>query len=253
MDELQQHAETPAAPETETGVDQQGENQSEQQPSSQDAVTEEKKPDTWPDGTPKWVAKTVSELRMQNRQLAAEREQLAQQLAANKPQEEQQQTYKPEDVMSLAEKIATERLAAQTVIQKSNTVAEKGATEFQDFGEAVTNLNMMGALFTDANKPTALGEAILESDIGHKLLHHIGTHPTEAQRLMAMTPLQQARAIGLLEAKLSAEPAVTKPAVSNAPPPVKPVGSRAPSSNELSESDDIETWMKKRQAQVKRK
>lgn len=181
---------------------------------------EQEKKDTWPDGTPKWVTKTVSELREKNRELEA-RLNAGKQPVATDPNA-------PVDIDAEVNRRVAETVAAQTIVQRANKAFELGSSKYkEEFSEAIGNLNTMGALFQDqyGHKPTPLGEAILDSDDSHELLQHLGTHPAEAQRLMSMSPVQQARAIGLLEAKLSTQPPERAP-TSNAPAPVKPVGSR---------------------------
>jgi hypothetical protein len=67
----------------------------------------------------------------------------------------------------------------------------------------------------------AMRDVILESDKGPALLYHLGQNRTEAARIAQMSPIQAARALGLLEAKLSLPQAKT---ISAAPPPIKPIG-----------------------------
>ena len=64
-----------------------------------------------------------------------------------------------------------------------------------------------------------MADAIKESDNGASVAYYLGKNPDEAARIARMSPVQQAAAIGRLEAK------VTTPAKrsTQAPPPVKTV------------------------------
>ena len=101
-----------------------------------------------------------------------------------------------------------------------------------------------------------MGMALLESEIGPKILYWLGQNPKEAARIAQMSPLSQAREIGKIETRLSANPPVKK--VSNAPEPIKPVGSRSsspnydptdPRSSKLSD----EEWFAARERQLRKR
>jgi len=62
-----------------------------------------------------------------------------------------------------------------------------------------------------------VNRAVLESDKSALLLHHLSSRPDEVAALNQMTPVQLARRIGQIEARLSYPTARTQ---SNAPPPV---------------------------------
>ena len=149
------------------------------------------------------------------------------------PQQEQQQQVDP---IQLAAQIAT----LQTVTQRANEVARKGAEKFPDFGEAVKTVNEeAGPLFTQQGFPTALGEAVLDADDPPKLLHYLGKHPEVAAELHGLTPIQVAKRIARIEARMS-EP----PKVSQAPKAIKPpAGSRVV--NDLSAIDDPIEWRRR--------
>jgi hypothetical protein len=65
----------------------------------------------------------------------------------------------------------------------------------------------------------AMAEAIVDSGIGSTLTKHLYLHPSEAERIFALSPARQAAEIGKLEEKLST---AAKP--SKAPPPITPIG-----------------------------
>lgn len=70
-----------------------------------------------------------------------------------------------------------------------------------------------------------MAEAIIESDDAPAIAYYLGQNLEEASAIAAMTPIAAARAIGRIEAKLSAKPAVPAPTtptktVTRAPEPV---------------------------------
>lgn len=69
-----------------------------------------------------------------------------------------------------------------------------------------------------------VADAILESDMAADVAYVLATDLTRARELVQMTPVQRGRAIGRIEAELQA--AATPKTISNAPPPVRTVGSK---------------------------
>ena len=77
--------------------------------------------------------------------------------------------------------------------------------------------------------PAAIGEVILDSEVGPQLAYWLAKNMGEYQRIAALGPLAAARELGKIEAALTkpAEPAqAPKPKVSSAPKPITPVGGR---------------------------
>lgn len=68
-------------------------------------------------------------------------------------------------------------------------------------------------------------ESILDSDSGPQLAYHLAKNPELAEQLNVMTPVQAAREIGRLEARLAQPKAETTPPkrTTNAPAPITPV------------------------------
>lgn len=95
----------------------------------------------------------------------------------------------------------------------------------------------------------AMGQAIVESEQGPMVALYLARHPDEAEKLASLSPTAVARAIGRIEAKLESEQ-ITK-TQSTAPKPPSPVRGSVPASRAPSDSDDIITWMKKRNAEVR--
>ena len=118
-----------------------------------------------------------------------------------------------------------EELLAQRELQKQkaelrNAYAdreEQSRDKYEDFEQVAYNPQLR---VTDV-----MAETIKASDIGPDLAYWLGSNPKEADRISRLSPLLQAREIGKIEAKLSAEPPQKK--TSSAPAPISPVTARA--------------------------
>lgn len=119
----------------------------------------------------------------------------------------------------------------ERVTEKANSIAQDGEKRFKDgFRSALeTVAEEAGPLFNQRGLPTALGEAILESDDAAALLHHLGTNPDLAAELNGLSPAQLGRRIERFEAQMKAKPQ-PKP-VSKAPEPARPISASRSSGN----------------------
>jgi hypothetical protein len=106
----------------------------------------------------------------------------------------------------------------------------EAAAELADFAEVAQN--------PDLPVSQVMAEAITDSEIGPKILYHLGQNPEDAARIAKLSPVAQVREIGKIEAKLAVdtpeadeetpEPLVKKPlAVSKAPAPHRPLAGAA--------------------------
>ena len=127
---------------------------------------------------------------------------------------------------------------------------EEARNKYDDFEQVAYNPNL--------RITNVMAETIQASDIGPDVAYYLGTNPKEADRISRLTPFQQAKEIGKIEAKLSSEPVLKK--TTSAPPPISPVkgsGGAAPvmdttdprSVKSLSTSEWIEA---ERQRQIKK-
>lgn len=98
-----------------------------------------------------------------------------------------------------------------------NSRVDEITKEIPDFDEVVEA--------ADTPLPPAMGQAIMQSEIGPKIAYHLATHRDEALRIASLDPAGQIKAIGRLEAKLEqpVEPPKPKQSASKAPPPPKPL------------------------------
>src|SRR5690606_25080477 len=130
-----------------------------------------------------------------------------------------------------AERIQQE---AQKLVQKQqfdercNQTYTQGVSEFQDFDSALQNLHLVGI------SPQALADITTMPD-SHKILYQLGKNPDNAERILAMSPMQ----MGIELAKLSTAAPAQKP-VSKAPAPISPVGGAASAEPDFSKMSDDE-------------
>lgn len=89
---------------------------------------------------------------------------------------------------------------------------------------------------------TALADALLDSEIPDRLMLHLTEHDETFRRLLTLHPIQVIREIGKIEARLDTAPAgsVLTPGISQAKPPIKPVGSAPSTSDDEDLSNDAD-------------
>lgn len=118
------------------------------------------------------------------------------------------------------------RQAAVTAQQAYNARVEKAAEKYSDYKAVAES--------PDVQVSMLVAHAIQVSEHGPDLQYHLGKNPAEAKRISSLHPVQQLIELGKLEAKLTAPapkedspPPPPKPAVSNAPKPIKPLESKS--------------------------
>lgn len=113
----------------------------------------------------------------------------------------------------------------KTDYQKQVTAFQTKVTEFQksheDFDDVI-------AAADDIPISVGVQEAILSSDVGPDLMYELCNNREEYKRINALSPLAAAREIGKIEARIlkSSESEKPEKKQTNAPPPIKPVGSK---------------------------
>lgn len=116
------------------------------------------------------------------------------------------------------------------VFASYNNRTEKAMEKYSDF-EQIAHRHPK-----DGGPPITedMAKVIFSSEIGPEIAYHLGKNPDESWRIFQLSPLEQAKEIGKIEAKLTATPPAVKP--SSAPNPITPVGSRS-STPKVSTSD----------------
>lgn len=143
---------------------------------------------------------------------------------------------KAESSYSENQKIAQQQQAFSGFEARAEKVREK----YEDFDDVA---------FSNFKVTEAMTAALLESELGPDILYYLGNNPKEAARIARLSPYAQAREIGKLEAKY---PELSK-TTSTAPAPISPVKPKSQASDEISDSDDMKTFIAKRNKQLGRK
>ena len=114
--------------------------------------------------------------------------------------------------------LAREQEAQQKIIQSWAQKVQAAKAELPDFDDLVAS--------SDVVVNNAVRDAILESDVGPKILYHLAENDDLARKIAGMNPNAALREIGKLEARFEAKPetAQTAPIVrSKAPTPIQPI------------------------------
>ena len=144
----------------------------------------------------------------------------------------------------------------QAFNQACDATAAEGRKNWQDFDSRVANLQKL----IDGNNPAEVQLfnnfllAAIETGEGPKVIYELGGDLNEAHRIIALPPIK----MGVALAKLSIGQGPARE-ISNAPKPIKPVGST--NTNVEARPDDpdqgdrlsTEEWMKRRNAQMDQK
>lgn len=236
---------TPAAPETAEQVQSVESSSPEATTEQTQEVVQQEEPQEQREEAKKepWFQKRINE---QTRKYY-EAERKAQELQQRLARYEQQQYQAPEqsepsqhvDLDTLAEQRAAQLIAERSFNEACNKVYAVGAKEFAGtFDSAVQNLQLVGVT-------RDFLEAVTASDAGHKILNHLGKLDNlgEAERILKLSPVQMGRELARLEARLTQPPAPTP--ISNAPAPIKPIGSSATGEVDPSKLSDAE-WFARR-------
>lgn len=138
---------------------------------------------------------------------------------------------------------AQQQMIAQAQFQQRiNAYIEEGTQKYPDFNEVVSNpaLPPLGQV-----NPAVL-QAILDQP---DLAYFLGKNPGEAHRIAALPPHKAILEVGKVAERLvrSSRPTSQAPA----PPPT--VGGKQRVSEGASDSDSIEDWVRKREADLRRK
>lgn len=167
-------------------------------------------------------------------------EQQADYLAAKAAEKLEQQSKAKEQQLALAEQ-------QQLAQQRAEKFAERIQTEMTQYEGFMEKMN--DPVFTDITHrmDQELIGLIQESDKATALTYHLATNIEVADQLSRLNPIHAARELALIEAKLEV-PQPNK--ISNAPDPIKPIGS-----NESAVKDpdqmSMDEWMEWR-AKTKR-
>lgn len=155
-----------------------------------------------------------------------------------------------------AEQIVAQRDAKKQQSDLSNSYAEREEAAREKYSDYAD----VAHVDTDKGGPAIsreMAEVIMASEIGPEIAYYLGKNVEESKRIWGLKPLAQAAALGKIEASLSAKP-VAKP-TTNAPDPIKPIGTRTTVSN-FSTSDprsvkdtSVADWIEKRNQEISKR
>ena len=114
--------------------------------------------------------------------------------------------------------MAREQEAQQKIIQSWAQKVQEAKAELPDFDDLVAS--------SDVVVNNAVRDAILESDVGPRILYHLAENNDLAKKIASLSPNAALREIGKLEARFEAKPEIkqTAPVVkSKAPAPIQPI------------------------------
>ena len=259
--------ETPAEPVVEETE------QSEPVAQNEEKVTEERKPNPKMDKRFSDITKQRDQLRKEAEEERGKREQLETRLKALESQaapKEQSRDEKPRpdqfvDAFEYAEALAdwsaenavmrarqedVERKMQEErnkVIESWNTRVETTKSELPDFDDMVSS--------SDVVVSDQVRDAILESDVGPRILYHLAENPEIAQKISKASLITALREIGKLEAKFEkTEPKEVKPVTvkSKAPAPISPLKGTSSEQAVITDTDKMTYAQYKAMRQAKR-
>ena len=143
-----------------------------------------------------------------------------------------------------AERKANEERAR--VMNSWQTKLEAAKSELPDYEDMIAS--------SDVVVSDQVRDAILESDVGPKILYHLAENPDVADKIGKMSLTSALRELGKLEARLEKAPESPKPTVkkSNAPQPINPIrgGSNVdvPITSDGEFTGSIQQWKELRKA-----
>lgn len=173
---------------------------------------------------------------------------LHQQVTAPRQEGPTEQTQGSDDPVVMAREIAR----IERFTEKSNDLVSRGTAKHNDYMESLRELaREVGPFVLQNGAPSKFMEVVQEvSDDPVELLYHLSKSDDLAEGLADLTPIQLAKKLARIE---SAMVEASKPQVSKAPKPLEPIRPKAPASNEPSDTDSIDDWVRKERArQAKR-
>ena len=169
-----------------------------------------------------------------------------------------EQFNSPEEYADLlAERKAEELLArreqarAQSeIIESYHDKEEEARSKYDDFEQVAYNPKLPIT--------NEMAQTIQSSEVGPDMAYYLGSNPKEAERISRLSPLQQAKELGKIEAKLAESPVVKK--TSSAPAPIAPITARSTGSSATDTTDprsiksmSTSEWIEaERQRQIKK-
>jgi hypothetical protein len=145
-------------------------------------------------------------------------------------------TYNARQVMQQEAAAQRQQAHEQQTVGTFNQRLQEAAVFDPDLPAIASTFHLRGPNYIPLTP--AMQEAILESDVGPKLLRYFADHKPEAANLAALTPAAAMRGVGRIEAQILATPKPAPPAViSQAPDPITPLNGKGSAGSETELKD----------------
>lgn len=130
------------------------------------------------------------------------------------------------DALEFSDALADWKVAERDARVQQTTVDTSFGERLDTFVDAHSDFDQV--VRTDPNEggpaiSAYMMEVIKESDIGPEVAYYLGKNVAESHRIFALSPLQQAKELGRIEASLSSGNTPPARRTSSAPDPIKPV------------------------------
>ena len=153
------------------------------------------------------------------------------------PKQEQFETYE-QFIDAVTDYKLEQALAKRSAIEQAQRQQEAQAQRISGWHERVGQFKTTATDFEDALDavshipiPPVLQQALISSEDGPRLAYELARHPDVLEKITRLDPLAQLTALGKFEASLSTAAVQAapprRPPVSQAPPPIRPVGQGA--------------------------
>lgn len=152
---------------------------------------------------------------------------------------------------SAAERAATRKMTEWEQKQQSTTKAQSFKQREAEFKATVEDYEEL-VYDQSLSITTPMAEVIAESDIGPQVAYYLAKNPDEASRIAALSPIQTARELGKIEARLTTAKAAPK-ATTKAPPPPPKITATDTEVEPDPDKMSVNQWLKWREKQLKRK
>lgn len=144
-----------------------------------------------------------------------------------------------------ARAMADELRAGEKIADRAKAMLKAGEA-FDGFRELSIEVSEEIPFLDEKGKPTQFIEALLEAENPAALMHHLGSNPDLVAEIAALSPTQQVRKLGRLEAEIARQ---AEKKVSSAPRPLTPVsGSQH---GEPDPASDVSAWIAMRNKQAR--
>lgn len=205
---------------------------------------------------PDWARRRFAELTQQRRQAeerAAQNERMLQELIARSqqaPEAGENGTQPPanqQNVMLLAQQLATQQLQQQQFVETTTRLDDAGRKLVDDYDQRIENLKMAGAATPE------FVEALVAVPGAEKVAAYLGDpmNIEEAIRIASLPPIKMA--VELVQISEKAKKTFSKQ-VSKAPAPIDPLGGGSSSTGgEPDAKKDPKAWIAWRNANARRK